>query len=78
MTNKNMQWWKIALCVLGVLMIAGVVTYTLMTRASASSAVRRRPSRKRLRRSALRANAPASGRNRGNKVGEKSEFKLGN
>lgn len=33
-----MQWWKIAACVLGVLMIAGAVTYTLMTRTSASSA----------------------------------------
>jgi len=32
-----MQWWKIAVCVLGVLMIAGAVTYTLMTRTSASS-----------------------------------------
>ena len=37
MTNKNMQWWKIALCALAVLMIAGAVTYTLMTRTSASS-----------------------------------------
>lgn len=38
--NKNTQWWKIAICVLGILMIAGAVTYTLMTRASASSTVR--------------------------------------
>jgi hypothetical protein len=37
MTNKNIQWWKIAVCVLGVLVIAGAVTYTLMTRTSASS-----------------------------------------
>ena len=45
MTNKNagdnikapLQWWKIVLCALGVLIIAGVVTYTLMTRTSASS-----------------------------------------
>ena len=37
MTNKNIQWWKIAVCVLGVLVIAGTVTYTLMTRTSASS-----------------------------------------
>jgi hypothetical protein len=33
-----LQWWKIALCALGVLMIAGAVTYTLITRTSASSA----------------------------------------
>jgi hypothetical protein len=38
MTYKNIQWWKIAVCVLGVLMIAGAVTYTLITRTSASSA----------------------------------------
>ena len=38
MTNKNIQWWKIALCVLGVLMIAGAVTYTLVTRTSAATA----------------------------------------
>ena len=38
MTNKNIQWWKIAVCVLGILVIAGAVTYTLMTRTSASSA----------------------------------------
>ncbi len=43
MTNKNMQWWKIALCVLAVLMIAGAVTYTLMTRTSASSAAAKVP-----------------------------------
>ena len=39
MTNKNIQWWKIALCAIAVLMIAGAVTYTLMTRTAASSAV---------------------------------------
>jgi uncharacterized protein (UPF0333 family) len=38
MVNKNIQWWKIALCVLGVLMIAGAVTYTLVTRTSAATA----------------------------------------
>ena len=38
MTNKNIQWWKIALCILGVLMIAGAVTYTLVTRTSAATA----------------------------------------
>jgi len=38
MTNKNIQWWKIALLVLGVLMIAAAVTYTLVTRASAATA----------------------------------------
>ncbi|MGA9047835.1 MAG: hypothetical protein WB588_02475 [Dehalococcoidia bacterium] len=43
MTNKNMQWWKIALCVLAVLMIAGAVTYTLMTRTSVSSAASKVP-----------------------------------
>jgi hypothetical protein len=36
--NKNkMQWWVIALCALGVLMIAGAVTYILMTRTSTGS-----------------------------------------
>lgn len=35
--NKNIQWWKIALCVLGVLMIAGAVTYALVTRTSAAT-----------------------------------------
>jgi uncharacterized protein (UPF0333 family) len=38
MTNKNIEWWKIALCVLGVLMIAAAVTYTLVTRTSAATA----------------------------------------
>ena len=38
MTNKNIQLWKIALCVLGVLMIAGAVTYTVVTRTSAGTA----------------------------------------
>jgi hypothetical protein len=38
-SDKNQtQWWKIAVCILGVLMIAGAITYTLMTRAAASSA----------------------------------------
>jgi hypothetical protein len=58
MTNKNMQWWKIALCALAVLMIAGAVTYTLMTRTSASpvalSASNPAPS-------TAAVNAPASG-----------------
>lgn len=55
--NKNMQWWKIAICVLGILMIAGAVTYTLMTRASASSIV---PASGSPAPSAMAANAPAS------------------
>ena len=38
MTNKNVQLWKIAVCVLGVLMIAGAITYVLITRMAASSA----------------------------------------
>jgi hypothetical protein len=38
MTNMNILWWKIALCVLGVLMIAGAVTYTVVTRTSAVTA----------------------------------------
>ena len=37
MTNRNIQWWKIALLVLGVLMIAAAVTYTLLTRTSAAT-----------------------------------------
>jgi len=37
MTNKNVQLWKIAVCVLGVLMIAGAITYVLITRMAASS-----------------------------------------
>jgi hypothetical protein len=56
--DKNkIQWWKIALCALGVLVIAGVVTYTLMTRTSASStaATTSNPTP-----SATAANAPAS------------------
>jgi hypothetical protein len=32
MTNKSTRWWKIAVCALGLLMIAGAVTYTLITR----------------------------------------------
>jgi len=40
MTNKNIQWWKIALLALGVLMIAAAVTYTLVTRTSAATASR--------------------------------------
>jgi hypothetical protein len=36
--NKNSaQWWKIAVFILGVLMIAGAVTYTLVTRNAVSS-----------------------------------------
>jgi hypothetical protein len=38
MLNKNIQWWKIALLVLGVMMIAAAVTYTLVLRASAATA----------------------------------------
>jgi hypothetical protein len=38
MTSKNILWWKIALCVLGVLMIAGAVTYIVGTRTSAVTA----------------------------------------
>jgi uncharacterized protein (UPF0333 family) len=38
MTNKNIQWWKIALLALGILMIAAAVTYTLVTRTSAATA----------------------------------------
>lgn len=34
---NNNQWWKIAVCVLGVLMIAGAVIYTVMTRNAVSS-----------------------------------------
>lgn len=34
--DKN-QWWKIAVCVLGVLMIAGAITYTVMSRNAVSS-----------------------------------------
>ena len=37
-TPLSGQWWKIALCLLGVVMIAGAITYTLMSRATASSA----------------------------------------
>lgn len=36
-SKAQFQWWKIAVCVLGVLGIAGAITYTLMTRTSASS-----------------------------------------
>lgn len=35
--NNPVQWWKIAICVLGVVMIAGAVTYALITRTSASA-----------------------------------------
>ncbi|MCX6001835.1 MAG: hypothetical protein NTY79_04815 [Chloroflexi bacterium] len=41
--NKNpMQWWKIGLCALGVLLIAGAIIYALMIRngASANSAAK--------------------------------------
>ena len=34
--NTN-QWWKIAVCIVGVLMIAGAITYTVMTRNAVSS-----------------------------------------
>jgi hypothetical protein len=34
--NTN-QWWKIAVCILGVFMIAGAVIYTVMTRNAVSS-----------------------------------------
>ena len=37
MMNKNIEWWKIALCVLGVLMIASAVTYAVVTRTSAAN-----------------------------------------
>ena len=38
-SNNSKQWLKIGLCILGVLMIAGAVTYVVLTRqASASSA----------------------------------------
>lgn len=57
MTNENIQWWKIALCVLGVLMIAGVVTYALITRTSASSTS---PSNSNPTPSTAAVNAPAS------------------
>ncbi len=37
--DKNkVQWWKIAVCLLGVGMIAGAITYAVITRTSASSA----------------------------------------
>ncbi len=39
MPNDNTRWWKIALCGLGILMIAGVVTYTLLTRSAAISVI---------------------------------------
>lgn len=39
MTNRNTRWWKIALCVIGLLMIAGAITYTLITRMADSAAV---------------------------------------
>jgi hypothetical protein len=55
--DKNkIQWWKIALCALGVLVIAGVVTYTLMTRTSAISPV---PANSSAALTATAANAPA-------------------
>ena len=37
--SQNSQWWKTALFVLGILLIAGAVTYRLMTRSTASSSV---------------------------------------
>ena len=39
MTNRNTRWWKIAVCALGVLMIAGAVTYALLVRTAASSVI---------------------------------------
>jgi len=35
-TNKN-KWLKIGICILGVLMIAGAITYTVLTRQSGAS-----------------------------------------
>ena len=36
--NKNpVQWWKIALCALGVLMVAGAIIYSLMIRNGAAT-----------------------------------------
>ena len=58
MTSENIQWWKIALCVLGVLVIAGVITYTLITRTSASSTA---PSNSNPTPSTAAANAPSTG-----------------
>lgn len=56
--NNPVQWWKIAVCVLGVLMIAGAVTYTLITRTSASSVA---PSISKPATSATSGNTPALG-----------------
>ena len=39
MTGKNTRWWKIALCGLGLLMIAGAVTYALLIRTATGSAM---------------------------------------
>jgi hypothetical protein len=51
--NKNpMYWWKIGLCALGVLMIAGAIIYSLMIRNGASTGV-----------SANAASAPAAAAN---------------
>jgi hypothetical protein len=58
MTNKNVQWWKIAVCALGVLMIVGAVTYALITRAAASSTA---PLNSRLVLSTAAINTPDSG-----------------
>lgn len=54
---NHMQWWKIAVCALGIVMIAGAVTYTLITRASASSTA---PSNSNPTPSAAAVNAPVS------------------
>jgi hypothetical protein len=35
--KSKVQWWKIAVCALGVLMIAGAITYVLISRAAAGS-----------------------------------------
>ena len=37
--NNHMKWWKIGLCALGILMIAGAIIYSLMIRNGASSGV---------------------------------------
>ncbi len=37
--DNHMKWWKIGLCILGLLMIAGAIVYSLVIRNSANSAV---------------------------------------
>jgi hypothetical protein len=34
---NHIQWWKIAVCVLGIVMIAGAITYSMLTRYSNTS-----------------------------------------